>query len=130
MKANIKNRWHSVIPASDAFFASLFAVASAQTTPTSPSVTPEPETIQLSPFEVTFSTDTGYSMQDTLAGNRLRTSVRDVGSALSIYNSKFLEDIGSGPAGRHVCAIPHRARNHLYAPTRFRSKRALPSLGL
>ncbi len=89
------------IPGKVALLASLCTVVSAQTVPTdsgkkAPSAdSTSGEIIQLSPFEVTSSTDTGYSTQDTLAGNRLRTNVRDIGSALSIYNSKFLEDIGA-----------------------------------
>jgi len=56
---------------------------------------PDDQPIALSPFEVSSSSDTGYSASDTLAGNRLRTSVRDVGSAISIYTAKFLEDTGA-----------------------------------
>lgn len=51
--------------------------------------------IELSPFEVTGSRDTGYRASETLAGNRLRTSLRDVGSAVSVLNDEFLQDTGS-----------------------------------
>lgn len=51
--------------------------------------------VVLSPFEVSSSSDTGYSASSTLAGNRLRTNVRDVGSAISIYTTKFLQDTGA-----------------------------------
>ncbi len=97
MKTPPLNRWRSQLTAHGALFASLLAVASAQTAPAAKTDPAEP-TLQLSPFEVSASTDSGYSTQDTLAGNRLRTSVRDVGSALSIYNSKFLSDIGANNA--------------------------------
>src|SRR5262249_7040375 len=41
------------------------------------------ETIKLTPFEVTASTDVGYQATETLAGTRIRTDLRDVGSAIS-----------------------------------------------
>ena len=43
------------------------------------------DTIVLSPFEVKASDDNnGYSTATTLAGNRLNTDVRDLGTSLSI----------------------------------------------
>lgn len=54
------------------------------------------DTVVLSPFEVKASDDSnGYSTATTLAGNRLNTDVRDLGTSLSIYNSQFLKDIGA-----------------------------------
>ena len=49
----------------------------------------------LSPFEVTQSDDVGYLATSTLAGTRLRTSLKDVGSAVSVVTKEFLEDTGS-----------------------------------
>lgn len=69
------------------------SVLSAQTAPGA--TTNDEEVVVLSPFEVSSSSDTGYAASSTLAGNRLRTDVRDVGSAISIYTSKFLQDTGS-----------------------------------
>jgi len=51
--------------------------------------------IELSPFEVTGDTDVGYQATSTLAGTRLRTELRDVGSSISIVNEEFLNDTAS-----------------------------------
>jgi hypothetical protein len=55
----------------------------------------EDEAIELSPFEVTAAQDTGYQANDTLAGTRIRTELKDVGAALSVYTKEFLKDIGA-----------------------------------
>ncbi len=51
--------------------------------------------IQLSPFEVSTTQDTGYAGQDTLAGSRLRTNLRDVAAAISPMTAEFLRDIAA-----------------------------------
>jgi len=51
------------------------------------------EVIELSPFVVNSSQDTGYQATSTLAGTRLNTDVKDIGAAVSIYTQEFLEDI-------------------------------------
>src|SRR5690606_35264563 len=66
---------------------------SAQST-TNPTSTPE-EVITLSPFEVTGTEDVGYQATSTLAGTRLRTELRDIGSSISIVNEEFLNDTAS-----------------------------------
>ena len=53
------------------------------------------EPVRLSPFEVRAESDTGYVTASTLAGNRLSTDLRDLGTSLSIYNKTFLNDIGA-----------------------------------
>lgn len=53
------------------------------------------ETVVLSPFEVKASTHESYNAVDTLAGNRLKTNLRDVGSSVSVYTSQLLKDIGA-----------------------------------
>ena len=55
----------------------------------------EGDTVVLSPFEVSASKDTGYAGSTTLAGSRLNTEVRDLGTSISVYNSTFLKDIGA-----------------------------------
>jgi outer membrane receptor protein involved in Fe transport len=57
------------------------------------------ETIVLSPFviESTEDADT-YSAKSTLAGTRIRTELKDVGSAISVYTGKFLQDTNSRKA--------------------------------
>jgi outer membrane receptor protein involved in Fe transport len=70
--------------------------ASAQSTGTQ-SVTEqqEDETVVLSPFVVSAEEDEGYSAQYTLAGTRIRTDIKDVGSSITIVTSKFLQDTNS-----------------------------------
>ena len=50
--------------------------------------------IQLSPFTVTDSGDTGYLATETMAGTRIKTSLRDVGSTIWVVTKQFLEDTG------------------------------------
>jgi hypothetical protein len=53
------------------------------------------EIIELSPFTVTGNDDIGYQATSTLAGTRLRTDLRDIGSSISIVNEEFLTDTAS-----------------------------------
>ena len=53
------------------------------------------ELFELTPFEVTGGTDDGYRATSTLAGTRLRTDMRDIGSSISIVNEEFLRDTDS-----------------------------------
>jgi outer membrane receptor protein involved in Fe transport len=77
--------------------ASAFAVAaSAQSAPTSTAVKPaEEEPVVLSPFVVQSEKDVGYVAQNTLAGSRLRTSLKDLGAAISPMTAEFLSDIAA-----------------------------------
>ena len=50
---------------------------------------------ELSPFEVSTTSDIGYLATSTLAGTRLNTSLKDVGSAISVITREFLEDTGA-----------------------------------
>lgn len=60
----------------------------------------EEDIIVLSPFEVSAEAESsGYSTSSTLAGNRLNTDLRDLGTSLSVYNIAFLNDIGATNAG-------------------------------
>lgn len=49
----------------------------------------------LSPFEVSAEDDKGYRAQNTLAGSRLNTSLKDTGAAVSVLTSEFLQDLGA-----------------------------------
>lgn len=53
------------------------------------------DVIQLSPFEVRAETDRGYAATQTLAGTRIRTDLKDVGSAISVVTRQMLNDIGA-----------------------------------
>jgi outer membrane receptor protein involved in Fe transport len=51
--------------------------------------------VKLTPFEVTTAKDNGYQATETLAGTRIRTDLKDVGGALSVYTKEFLKDVGA-----------------------------------
>lgn len=46
----------------------------------------------LSPFSVDGSENTGYRATSTLAGTRLKTEIKDIATAISVYTEEFLED--------------------------------------
>ncbi len=57
------------------------------------------EVIELSPFMVSSSDDTGYRATSTLAGSRLNMQLKDVGSAVSVMTEEFMDDTGATDAG-------------------------------
>lgn len=67
--------------------------------PASPAAAEEDEAILLTPFEVSSTKDTGYAATDTLAGTRIRTDLRDVGSAIGVVTKEFMQDIGATSNG-------------------------------
>ena len=66
---------------------------SAQVTP--PVTNASAPIVTLSPFEVSATQDNGYAGQDTLAGSRLRTNLKDVAAAISPMTAEFLRDIAA-----------------------------------
>ncbi len=62
-----------------------------------PVADPKPETkqevIELSPFMVNTSGDLGYAAENTLAGSRLNTKLRDTASSVSVFTKEFLDDL-------------------------------------
>lgn len=69
--------------------------ALAQNVPVAPPATPSSSgAILLTPFEVSSDKDNGYAATETLAGTRMRTSLRDVGASLSILTPEFMRDLG------------------------------------
>lgn len=53
------------------------------------------EIFELSPFTVEGSEDQGYRATSTMAGSRIRTDLKDVGSAISVITEEFLRDTGA-----------------------------------
>jgi len=49
----------------------------------------------LSPFEVRSDESIGYLATQTLAGTRIRTDLKDVGSAISVITTEMLTDVGA-----------------------------------
>jgi outer membrane receptor protein involved in Fe transport len=54
----------------------------------------EDDVYVLPPFEVSTS-NLGYSAETTLAGNRLATELRDIGSAVTVVTKEFMNDVGA-----------------------------------
>jgi len=69
--------------------------ATAQGAPATPSDKKEDQPIELSPFIVQGTDDEGYHATSTLAGTRVRTDLRDVGSAISVVTKKMMQDLGA-----------------------------------
>src|SRR6185503_3509530 len=64
-------------------------------TPTS-SATPVPsslETVELSPFVISESSETGWVATETLAGSRLRTNFKDVPNQIEALTKAFMADL-------------------------------------
>ncbi|ACB75331.1 TonB-dependent receptor [Opitutus terrae PB90-1] len=68
------------------------AFVQAQATSATPS---DDEPIVLSPFAVSAEKDVGYLAQNTLAGSRLNTRLKDTGAAISVLTPEFLKDLGA-----------------------------------
>jgi len=57
--------------------------------------TPEEEIFDLSPFEVSASSDSGYAATETIEGTRFRSQLKDVSAQIDILTKGFLEDIAA-----------------------------------
>lgn len=53
------------------------------------------EVIELSPFAVNASLDTGWRAQNTLAGSRMNSSLKDTPGVLDVLTKEFLDDVGA-----------------------------------
>ena len=60
--------------------------------PTSPPVTKD-DVLEMSPFTVNTSRDVGYQAENTLAGSRLNTALRDTAASISVFTKEFLDDL-------------------------------------
>ena len=92
---------------------SLFAQSTPAPTPpssTAPaSATPavSEETLVLSPFQVDATADKGYLATQTLNGTRLRTDIKDVGSAITIFTEQLMDDLGAMSINDLVAFTPN-----------------------
>lgn len=74
----------------------LTAAARAQTAPAASTAAAGDSTIvQLSPFTVSTTGDTGYRAANTLSGSRLDSSLKDTPGVLDVLTKDFLDDIGA-----------------------------------
>ncbi len=51
------------------------------------------EALVLSPFEVSSGKDAGYAAENTLAGSRLNSRLRDTAGSVSVFTKAFLDDL-------------------------------------
>ncbi|HUR57430.1 MAG TPA: TonB-dependent receptor plug domain-containing protein, partial [Opitutaceae bacterium] len=74
----------------------LAATALAQTVATPPPAPPksELEPVELSPFVISESSETGWIATETLAGSRLRTNFKDVPNQIETLTKDFMDDLG------------------------------------
>ncbi len=84
---------HLLTGLSSLAFSAAAAIA-AETTPAQPQPDPRDGVIELSPFTVNTSSDVGYVAENTLAGSRLNTRLRDTASSVSVFTKEFLDDAG------------------------------------
>jgi hypothetical protein len=69
------------------------ATTTTTTTTTTTSAAPEEEVVTLSPFEVSATAGSdSYVAETTLAGNRLSTDLRDIGTSVTVVTSQLLAD--------------------------------------
>jgi hypothetical protein len=55
----------------------------------------ESKTVVLSPFQVDAGREQGYLATQTLNGTRLKTDLKDIGSALTIFTEQLLDDLAA-----------------------------------
>lgn len=55
----------------------------------------DPSVYDLSPFTVDASEDSGYLANSTLAGTRIKSDLKDIGTSIQVVTSEFLEDTGA-----------------------------------
>ena len=74
-------------------YTSASVCAQSPTTPTTRN--PQDEAILLTPFQVDVSADRGYAASQTLNGTRMKTDLKDIGSALTIFTEQMMNDLGA-----------------------------------
>ena len=59
-----------------------------------PTETPA-QVVKLSPFVVDSTSDRGYQATSTLAGNRIKTDLKDVAASVTVLTKEFMDDLGA-----------------------------------
>lgn len=95
MKRNLRNKTAAGLLLFTSGFALPVIAQPSAPPPTDGSDEMADEVVVLSPFEVTAEDSTGYVATSTLAGTRINTQLKDVGSAISVVTSEFLRDTGA-----------------------------------
>ena len=55
----------------------------------------EDKTYELTPFTIEEGSESGYYASQTLAGGRIKQSLKDTGAAVQVVTAEFMEDIGA-----------------------------------
>jgi len=79
----------------DGLIKGLLALALASTSNVSAQDDSDTDVVELSPFNVQASDAVGYQATSTLAGSRLKTPLKDVGSAIQVITQELFDDTGS-----------------------------------
>lgn len=66
----------------------------------------ENEILELTPFEIDESTNTGYYATETLSGTYLRTNMRTLANPVTVLTAEFLSDIGADSYEDAVSYLP------------------------
>ena len=80
------------------------------TSPNSSASAPAESPVQLNPFVINAEADEGYAPTETLSGTRLKTSAKDIPSAISIISSDMLSDLGALNFNDVLDFLPSTAR--------------------
>ncbi len=85
--------------------ASIIFAGTLSVTAQTPPATPAPSTpvasaakdeaLVLTPFQVDASLDRGYAASQTLNGTRMKTDLKDIGSALTVFTEQMMDDLGA-----------------------------------
>lgn len=103
-------------------FATTLSPVSAQET--------EDEVFELSPFSVEAADNEGYRATSTLAGTRIKSELRDIGSSVSILTDELFEDTGATDASTilsYATNVEVGGVNGNFADAQFTGGRANPS---
>lgn len=85
---------HALVALSLAVFASGPFPCAAATPPSRQQDRDADVPIELSPFVVNTDRDLGYQAENTLAGSRLNSQLRDTAGSVSVFTKEFLDDAG------------------------------------
>jgi iron complex outermembrane receptor protein len=55
---------------------------------------PDPNVVELSPFQVTSKEDRGYTVSESMTGSRVKTQIIDLPYTVNVLTSEFLSDFG------------------------------------
>ncbi|MEN9634032.1 MAG: hypothetical protein RL077_2436 [Verrucomicrobiota bacterium] len=79
----------------------------ALTAQTPPTTATKDDPVQLSPFFVTTATQPGYLANETLAGMRIKTDLKDVGAAINVLTETFLNEVGAVDMNQALKYLPN-----------------------